>query len=96
MADAGSAAPFVPDSSSLSELAATAATCRGCELFRDATQTVFGKGPAAAPIMLVGEQPGDVEDASPQDGARRPDERQAAGVVDRSSLFATRSAQPPS
>ena len=36
--------------------------CRGCELWRDATQTVFSAGPRAAHIMLVGEQPGDVED----------------------------------
>jgi uracil-DNA glycosylase len=33
-----------------------------CPLYRDATQTVFGAGPAPAPIMLIGEQPGDAED----------------------------------
>jgi DNA polymerase len=43
-------------------LADAAADCRGCELFEAATQTVFGSGPRAARIMLVGEQPGDVED----------------------------------
>jgi len=52
----------VPDSRSLAELASAAATCRGCELYRDATQTVFGTGPARAAVLLVGEQPGDVED----------------------------------
>jgi uracil-DNA glycosylase family protein len=36
--------------------------CRGCDLFRRATQTVFGKGPSYAAIMFVGEQPGDQED----------------------------------
>jgi uracil-DNA glycosylase len=36
--------------------------CRGCDLYRRATQTVFGKGPAHASIMFVGEQPGDQED----------------------------------
>ena len=36
--------------------------CRACDLWRDATQTVFGEGPAPAPLMLVGEQPGDRED----------------------------------
>ena len=36
--------------------------CQGCDLFKRATQTVFGSGPATAPIMLVGEQPGDIED----------------------------------
>jgi DNA polymerase len=39
-----------------------AAGCRRCELWRDATQVVFGAGPASARVMLVGEQPGDVED----------------------------------
>lgn len=36
--------------------------CRACPLWRDATQTVFGEGPARASLMLVGEQPGDRED----------------------------------
>jgi DNA polymerase len=39
-----------------------AATCRACPLWRGATQTVFGDGPARAEVMLVGEQPGDRED----------------------------------
>lgn len=39
-----------------------AAGCRACPLWKDATQTVFGEGPQAAEIMLVGEQPGDKED----------------------------------
>lgn len=39
-----------------------AAACRRCDLWRRATQTVFGEGPAGAEIMLVGEQPGDQED----------------------------------
>jgi uracil-DNA glycosylase family protein len=38
--------------------------CRACPLWRDATQTVFGEGPAHAGLMLVGEQPGDREDQS--------------------------------
>jgi len=37
--------------------------CRRCDLYRNATQTVFGEGRASAAVMLVGEQPGDVEDA---------------------------------
>lgn len=47
---------------SLARLRAEAADCRACHLWKDATQTVFGEGPAHAPIMLVGEQPGDKED----------------------------------
>jgi DNA polymerase len=41
---------------------AEAAACRRCELWERATQTVFGEGPVPAPLMLVGEQPGDKED----------------------------------
>src|SRR5687767_15816381 len=41
-----------------------AATCRRCDLWRHATQTVFGKGPVPARLMLVGEQPGDAEDTA--------------------------------
>jgi DNA polymerase len=39
-----------------------AGLCRACDLWRPATQTVFGEGPVHAPLMLVGEQPGDKED----------------------------------
>ena len=56
------AASFVPAGASLAELRAAAARCTGCELYRRATQTVFGRGPAEARIVLVGEQPGDQED----------------------------------
>jgi DNA polymerase len=47
---------------SLKELAKQAKNCRNCDLWRNATQTVFGEGSPPAPIMLVGEQPGDQED----------------------------------
>lgn len=52
----------VPATRSLTRLRAAAADCRACDLYRDATQTVFGEGPRDAPVMLVGETPGDVED----------------------------------
>lgn len=55
-------AAFVPALRSLPALARAAGGCRGCPLHREATQTVFGEGPADAPLMLVGEQPGDQED----------------------------------
>src|SRR5262249_48145120 len=58
----GGAASFVPQTRDLAELARAAASCRGCDLYRQATQTVFGKGPSAARAVLVGEQPGDSED----------------------------------
>jgi DNA polymerase len=47
---------------SLDRLRRAAAGCTDCELYRDATQTVFGAGPSSAWLMLVGEQPGDQED----------------------------------
>ena len=59
-----SAQTFVPDSDSLATLRDAARSCRGCDLYREATQTVFGEGPVHAPLMLVGEQPGDAEDRS--------------------------------
>jgi uracil-DNA glycosylase len=56
------AADFVPPTADLSALAEAAARCRGCDLWEHATQVVFGRGPADARLVLVGEQPGDVED----------------------------------
>src|SRR6201995_3955516 len=47
---------------SLSALREEPAHCRACDLWKHATQTVFGEGPAHAQVMLVGEQPGDKED----------------------------------
>ena len=46
----------------LASLRAASAGCRGCHLWRPATQTVFGEGRKASRLMLVGEQPGDRED----------------------------------
>ena len=57
-----SAADFLPTKLNLKTLQAAARSCKGCELYRDATQTVFGDGPDSATVMLIGEQPGDVED----------------------------------
>jgi uracil-DNA glycosylase len=53
-----------PDSSSLKEVREAASGCTACHLYKHATQTVFGEGPKNAPIMLVGEQPGDYEDVA--------------------------------
>ncbi len=61
-AEGGGAAAFVPADADLATLAKAAKQCRGCPLYRDATQTVFGRGPADARVVLVGEQPGDQED----------------------------------
>ncbi|NYF57640.1 UdgX family uracil-DNA binding protein [Micromonospora purpureochromogenes] len=51
-----------PQADTIDELRAAATGCRGCELYRDASQTVFGRGDESARVVLVGEQPGDMED----------------------------------
>ena len=53
-----------PATSSLAEVREASRECTACHLHRHATQTVFGEGPKQAPIMLVGEQPGDYEDVA--------------------------------
>jgi uracil-DNA glycosylase len=56
------ATPFLPEKRTLSALREAATGCRGCHLWRGATQTVFGEGLKRARVMFVGEQPGDKED----------------------------------
>jgi DNA polymerase len=53
---------WVPPDADVDQLREAVQGCRGCELWRDATQAVFGDGEAPARMMLVGEQPGDKED----------------------------------
>jgi uracil-DNA glycosylase family protein len=74
----GSAAELIPPGASLDELRAIAAGCTACDLFRNATQTVFGEGESGASVMLVGEQPGDKEDV-----AGEPFVGPAGGLLDR-------------
>lgn len=57
-----SARDLIPPEPTVPQLRRAAAACTACPLYRNATQTVFGEGPEHAPLMLVGEQPGDVED----------------------------------
>lgn len=52
----------VPDTRSIARLAEAAAGCTACDLHEAAERTVFGEGPARAAVVLVGEQPGDIED----------------------------------
>ncbi|MDG5482179.1 UdgX family uracil-DNA binding protein [Mycolicibacterium gadium] len=87
------AAEFVPDSLKLDELAAAAHSCKGCDLYLDATQTVFGAGSATADLMLVGEQPGDQEDRAGEPfvgpAGRLLDKALAAAGVERDRLYVT-------
>jgi probable DNA metabolism protein len=57
-----SARPYIPDAATLEQLRAAAPGCRGCPLYTNAEQVVFGEGPSQARVMLIGEQPGDEED----------------------------------
>jgi DNA polymerase len=56
------AAPFLPGTLSMTALREAVQRCRGCPLYANATQAVFGEGTLKAQVMLVGEQPGDQED----------------------------------
>ncbi|TMQ22727.1 MAG: UdgX family uracil-DNA binding protein [Candidatus Rokuibacteriota bacterium] len=58
----GSAADFLPARKTLPALRAAAAGCRGCDLYRRGTQTVFGEGSPRPRVMMIGEQPGHEED----------------------------------
>jgi len=68
----------VPVDDSLEALRDAAAGCKRCDLWKPATQTVFGAGPDKARILLVGEQPGDAEDL-----AGLPFVGPAGGMLDR-------------
>jgi len=57
-----SAAEWVPANADIEDLRAAAVSCKGCELWESATQVVFSAGNSRAPMVLVGEQPGDAED----------------------------------
>lgn len=61
---ATTAADFLPATRRLTDLVAAARECRGCGLYENATQVVFGQGAEQARMMLIGEQPGDQEDRS--------------------------------
>jgi uracil-DNA glycosylase len=56
------AAPWVPEHADIDDLKRAAVDCKGCELWKPATQVVFSAGNPRAPLALVGEQPGDIED----------------------------------
>jgi DNA polymerase len=78
------------------ELAATrraAAACTDCDLYREATQTVFGSGHTDARLMLVGEQPGDVEDREGEvfvgPAGRLLDRALADAGIDRDDVYLT-------
>ena len=87
------ATPFLPDRSSLKALREAAAGCRGCHLWRGATQTVFGEGRKSSRVMLVGEQPGDREDRAGEPfvgpAGRELDRGLEAAGIDRADAYVT-------
>ncbi|MDX2150376.1 MAG: UdgX family uracil-DNA binding protein [Bryobacteraceae bacterium] len=88
-----SAREFVPPAAALPELAGASQRCEGCDLFRAATQTVFGEGPPRARVVMVGEQPGDEEDVKGRPfvgpAGRLLDKALAEAGVDRSLVYVT-------
>jgi len=87
------AAEYVPERLSLPTLREAVQDCRGCALYANATQAVFGEGSAHAEVMLVGEQPGDKEDLAGRPfvgpAGRLLDEALDEAGVDRSRAYVT-------
>jgi DNA polymerase len=88
-----SAEPWVPERPTLPALREAAHACRGCELYREATQVVFSAGTEKARIALVGEQPGDQEDRQGEPfvgpAGRVLADAVAAAGIDRERLYVT-------
>ena len=77
------AAAFLPQKHTLPKLREAASTCKGCDLWKRGTQTVFGEGGSHARVLMVGEQPGDKEDLQ-----GRPFVGPAGAVLDKALLAA--------
>ena len=88
-----SAAAYIPEERSLDAARAAAAACKGCPLWRNATRTVFGEGARHAPLMLVGECPGDQEDLAGRPfvgpAGRLLDRALTAAGIDRGDAYVT-------
>lgn len=88
----GFAEPLFPEGN-IAELREQAAGCRACDLWKPATQTVFGEGPDNARIMFIGEQPGSVEDLEGRPfvgpAGRMFDKAMAEAGIDRSRVYVT-------
>ena len=88
-----SALLFIPPTADLSALREASARCRGCPLYKNATQTVFGEGELSSRVMFVGEQPGNDEDLSGHPfvgpAGRLFDQALEAAGIDRSTAYVT-------
>jgi uracil-DNA glycosylase family protein len=89
----GSARDFLPPERDLGHLRKAVQNCRGCELYRNATQAVFGEGRKRARLLLVGEQPGNDEDLAGHPfvgpAGRLLDEALQAAGIDRDDAYVT-------
>jgi DNA polymerase len=87
------ATPFLPERHSLTSLREAAAGCRGCHLWRRATQTVFGEGRKASRLMMIGEMAGDREDREGKPfvgpAGRELDKALAVVGIDREDVYIT-------
>ncbi|MGZ4815487.1 MAG: UdgX family uracil-DNA binding protein [Terriglobales bacterium] len=87
------AASYIPPHPTLSKLRAAAARCTGCDLYKRATQTVFGEGSPHARVIFVGEQPGDKEDREGKPfvgpAGRILDQGLQAAGIDRRDVYVT-------
>ena len=88
-----SAADFLPERRTLPALREAAAGCKGCRLYANATQTVFGEGPRTAEVVMVGEVPGDREDLAGKPfvgpAGRLLDEALEEAGIDRRKVYVT-------
>jgi uracil-DNA glycosylase family protein len=88
-----SAAAYLPEQLTLPQLRKAVHSCRGCDLYRNATQAVFGEGARRAAVMLVGEQPGDKEDVAGRPfvgpAGRLLDQALEEAGIDRSQTYVT-------
>jgi uracil-DNA glycosylase family protein len=91
--DSVTAAAYLPEKLSLPQLRDAVQGCRGCDLYKNATQAVFGEGARHAEVMLVGEQPGDKEDLAGRPfvgpAGRLLDEALEAAGIDRTQTYVT-------
>ena len=91
--DQADATPIIPKKPTITSLQDAARNCRACDLWKNASQTVFGEGNSRSSIMLIGEQPGDKEDIAGHPfvgpAGRLLDEALDAAGIDRKDVYVT-------
>src|ERR1700704_6461780 len=87
------AADLIPVRPTLASARAAAKNCQACDLYKQATQTVFGEGAPKASLMLIGEQPGDAEDLAGDPfvgpAGKLPDRALEDAGIERASVYVT-------